>query len=368
MHLGVDLLFLVPGRTGGRETYARELLPALRLARPQWRVTGFVGRDASGPGWWRDVCDEVVVLGGVSGASRGRWAAGELLTLPRSAAEAGIDLLHSAANFAPVRGPFARVVTIHDVIWRVRPESVALPVRWATTALVAPAGWRANRVIAPSVASRDDVARKLRVRRDKIDVVPNGVVPPPEAGGDGAAGRAFARVPEGRRVALSVASNVPHKDLPALLQALATLPPGRRPVLVFAGAGTQDLAEEAAVLGVIGDVRLLGPVDKDRLEDLYCAANVLATATRHEGFGLPLVEAMARGVPVVCPDLPVLREVAGEAAHYVAPGDLRALGAALAELPEVDRLRAAGIDRAARYTWEAAGAGTAESFERALGR
>lgn len=366
MHLGIDLLFLVPGQTGGRETYARELLPELRAARPDWRVSAFVSREAATAGWWRDGCDDVHVLGRSSGRSRARWAAGELVSLPRAARD--VDVLWSAANFAPFGGRAARVVTIHDVIWRAVPDSVGVLARWATSALVAPAAWRADRVLTVSEASAADIARKLRVARDKIDVVPNGVVARPPRDGDPAKGGAHARIPAGRRVALSVASNVAHKNLEALLAALATIPSGRRPVLVLAGHGTEELAGRAALLGIIEDVRLLGSVDTAELEDLYAAAHVLVSATRYEGFGLPVVEAMARGVPVVCPDLPVLREVAGDAAHFYAPGDVRGLGAAMAELADVDRLRAAGLERAQRYTWAAAAAGTAASIERAVAR
>ena len=118
------------------------------------------------------------------------------------------------------------------------------------------------------------------------------------------------------------------------------------------------------------DVRLLGAVDPDRLEALYAAAALVATPTRFEGFGLPVLEAMARGVPVACSDLPVLREVAGDAAVYFDPGD-----------PSVGRRRdphgsrrgrapAGCRTRASRrsFSWAAAARATAEVYERALTR
>jgi glycosyltransferase involved in cell wall biosynthesis len=105
------------------------------------------------------------------------------------------------------------------------------------------------------------------------------------------------------------------------------------------------------------------------LEELYAAADALVTATRYEGFGLPVLEAMARDVPVACSDLPVLREVAGDAAVWLDPGAPASIAAALGEVlaggEAIERLRAAGRERAARFTWEAAARATADAYERA---
>ena len=114
---------------------------------------------------------------------------------------------------------------------------------------------------------------------------------------------------------LAVATDLPHKNLATLVDGVASLPPAERPLLAFAGRGTDAgrLAALAAELGAAQDVRLLGGVGATELEDLYAAADAFATATRSEGFGLAVLEAMARGVPVACSDLPVLREVGGDA-------------------------------------------------------
>jgi glycosyltransferase involved in cell wall biosynthesis len=120
---------------------------------------------------------------------------------------------------------------------------------------------------------------------------------------------------------------------------------------------------------VADDVRPLGAVGPERLEALYAAASVVVTATRFEGFGLPVLEAMARGVPVACSDLPVLREVAGNAATYLRPEDPDSVAAAIrTALADAERLRAAGRERAARFSWAAAARATAEVYERAVKR
>jgi glycosyltransferase involved in cell wall biosynthesis len=368
MHLGLDLLFLDPGRSGGRETYARELLAAMREQRGDLRVTAFVSVLASGDGFWRDLADSTVVLGAASPNSALRWALSELAALPRVAARHEIDVLHSPANLAPLTGPFARVVTLHDLIFRRLPSTVPNVQRWGTEAIVPAVARRADRIITVSAASRDDILAELRVSPDQIDVVPNGVAP----AGHGDADAARERLRLGtRQLALSVATAVAHKNLPGLLGALALIPASRRPVLAFAGHGTTagDLLERARALGVDDDVRLLGAVDPAALEDLYAAADVLVTATRYEGFGLPVIEAMARGIPVACSNLPVLREVAGDAALMFEPTMPGAIAAAMNDVlvggPAVQERIALGRERAALFTWAAAAEGTLAAYERA---
>jgi glycosyltransferase involved in cell wall biosynthesis len=368
MHVGLDLLFLDPGRSGGRETYARELLAAMREQRDDLRVTTFVSGLASGDGFWRDLADSTVVLGTASPNSALRWALSEIAVLPRVAARHRVDVLHSPANFAPLTGPFARVVTLHDLIFRRLPSTVPNVQRWGTEAMVPAAARRADRIITVSAASRDDILAGLRVASDQIDVVPNGVAP----AGHGDADAARDRLRLGRRqLALSVATAVAHKNLPGLLAALALIPASRRPVLAFAGHGTTagDLLERARALGVDDDVRFLGAVDPTALEDLYAATDVLVTATRYEGFGLPVIEAMARGIPVACSNLPVLREVAGDAAFTFDPNVPGAIAAAMNDVlvggPAVRERVALGRERAALFTWAAAAEGTLATYERA---
>jgi glycosyltransferase involved in cell wall biosynthesis len=368
MHVGLDLLFLDPGRSGGRETYARELLAAMREQRDDLRVTTFVSGRASGDGFWRDLADSTVVLGTASPNSALRWALSEIAVLPRVAARHRVDVLHSPANFAPLTGPFARVVTLHDLIFRRLPSTVPNVQRWGTEAMVPAAARRADRIITVSAASRDDILAGLRVASDQIDVVPNGVAP----AGHGDADAARDRLRLGRRqLALSVATAVAHKNLPGLLAALALIPASRRPVLAFAGHGTTagDLLERARALGVDDDVRFLGAVDPTALEDLYAATDVLVTATRYEGFGLPVIEAMARGIPVACSNLPVLREVAGDAAFTFDPNVPGAIAAGMNDVlvggPAVRERVALGRERAALFTWAAAAEGTLATYESA---
>ena len=136
MRVGLDLLYLVPGETGGRETYARELVPALLELAPELELVAFVNRDA-GPGLAAELGDEVrAVVVPVSARSRAQWALGELALVSLAARRARVELLHSMANFAPAWGPFRRVVTIHDLQYRAVPELMSWPMRTGTSALV----------------------------------------------------------------------------------------------------------------------------------------------------------------------------------------------------------------------------------------
>jgi glycosyltransferase involved in cell wall biosynthesis len=372
MHVGLNLLYLVPGETGGRETYARELIPRLASAAPALRITLFLNREAAdAPGLAWQEAGRVVRIP-VSGRNRAQWAVGEQLLLPRAAARAGVELLHSLANFAPAWGPFARVVTVHDLLYLRHPEFHSALMRLGTRTLVPLGARRSDRVITVSRSSREELVRLLGIPEERIDVVPNGLGV--TTAGDGAEPW-LPKAVAGRPIVLSVATRLPHKNLGALVEAAALMPPDERPLFVLAGGATEldgELTSRAGRLGVAGDVVLTPWLPPAKLEGLYAAATCFAMPTLYEGFGMPVLEAMARGVPVACSDLPVLREVAGSAARFFDPRDPRTIATALRELlahePERERLRAAGYERAGRYTWEAAAEATLRSYERARDR
>jgi glycosyltransferase involved in cell wall biosynthesis len=175
-----------------------------------------------------------------------------------------------------------------------------------------------------------------------------------------------------RSIALAVASNLPHKNLPTLIEALALIEPAIRPLVVIAGDGTDDgeLQRRADAAGIGESVRLLGVRSREELEVLYALAACVVMPTLHEGFGLPAIEAMARSVPVACSDIPALREVAGEAALYFDPRDREDIAAKVSELvttPNLsEHLRHLGRARASQFSWRSAAEGTLASYRRAL--
>jgi len=374
VHVGLNLVFLVPGEQGGMEVYARELMRALHGERPDLRLTAFVNREARAAGGeWDDVADVVEVP--VFARSRVQWVRGEQQLLPGLARRAGVDVLHSMASTAPARGRFKRVVTIHDLLYRVVPDAHFGVKGLGMRVLVPLAARTSDRVIAISRSTGADVQRYLKVPADRLDVIPSGVGVTPAGPPEPAAALRERHGLGARRVVLSVSAKRPHKNLERLLQALAAIPAERRPVVVVPGYPTPyeaTLRERAAELGVLSDLRLLDWVSGPELEGLYALADVFVFPSLYEGFGLPVLEAMRRGVPVACSNRSSLPEVAGDAALLFDPEDVgsitRAIERILGEPAEADRLRSAGRVQAARFTWAATARATAASYERAMER
>src|SRR5271163_2229796 len=358
------------------EVAARELIPALLAAAPSgMRFTAFVNREAAAvkDGPWGEVLPAVTVP--VNARNRVQWVLGEQTLLPPLAMRAGVDLVHSLASTAPMWGRFRRVVTVHDLIYARFPEAhggfrdkgMRVLVPWAVR--------RSDRVIVDSQSTRADVMRLLHVPSRHIDVVPLGLgavqreAPLPER-------ELRARFDLGeRRVVLSLSAKRPHKNLLALIGALAELPPEGRPILVLPGYPTAhetELRERAHALDLDGDVRFPAWVSAAELEGLWELAQAFVYPSLYEGFGLPVLEAMSRGVPVACSDASSLPEVAGEAALMFDPHEQSAIAAALqrllADSALAERLRASGLARAREFSWERTARLTLDSYARALGR
>jgi glycosyltransferase involved in cell wall biosynthesis len=344
IHVGLNLIFCVPGETGGMETAARAVLPRL-VAQPDMRITAFVNREAAGT---FDGVEEVVVP--VNATNRVEWVRGEQQHLPRLAARAGCQIVHSLGSTAPLWGDFRRVTTIHDLHYKLVPEAHFGVRDLGMRVLVPAAARRSHRIIAVSNATRDDLREHLHVNPAKVDVVPQGVDAPPGK----------QRRPE--RMVLCVGAKRPHKNAVAVVEALA----GTDLRLVVTGYRTSYdnlLRERAAALGV----ELELPAWVDDLDDLYSRAGAVVVPSLYEGFGLPVLEAMARGVPVVASNRSSLPEVAGDAALLVDPEDRGALRVAIERaLKDGDKLGAAGRERARAFTWERTADLTANAYRRAL--
>lgn len=365
MKIGLNLMFLVDA-AGGAGRYASELVPSLLEADSALELSLFVNRDAPASlaqAPWADNVDWVRLPTRFSNRSH---LPGQVLALPPIAARRRLDVVHSLANGGPPVTVRARkVVTLLDLIWLHQRKAWGTPTAVKTMSVLTRVSARtADRVITISETARDDIVRHFGLDLAKVDVTPLGVrMPAPPAT------RGSSDVP----TVLCVAQKRPYKNLASLIRALPELP-DHRTVLVLPGAPTdheRELRELAVGLGVAERVRFPAWVSDDELEALYASATCFVLPSLIEGFGLPVLEAMARGIPVACSDRPALPEVAGDAALLFDPTDQEAVTEAVRRLLADEGLRrslaAKGLDRARQFSWRRTAEETLASYHRAVG-
>ncbi len=343
MNVGVDLRML--GKSGIGE-YVAQVAPRLRALRPDWAWFGF---GPPMPGF-----RHVPLRAGI-------YSIAEQVALPRLIRAAKLDLFFSPHYNAPLISRCPLVVTVHDLIHLKFPEHLPRP-RVVAEAYarvqISAACRRARVVLTDSANTRRDLVRMLGVPSAKIRVAPLAACP------------SFARAPRGMRsfrrrhrltgrMILSVGNLKPHKNPAGLLRSFARVR-DRSVTLALIGRGTPAevaaIRAEAATLGVSDRVRWPGAVGRDDLRRWYAAATVFAFPSLYEGFGLPPLEAMIAGTPVVSTSAASLPEVCGRAALLVRPGDDRAMARALERVLGSAELRrrmvAAGHRQARSFSWD----------------
>jgi glycosyltransferase involved in cell wall biosynthesis len=292
--------------------------------------------------------------------------------IPRLLRRLDAQLYHSPYYLIPFRPGMPCIVTMLDFIPMRYPQFFT-PVQRLVFALSVRLAARAARlIIALSAATARDVERFLRVAPERIVIVPAAADPVfrPRSVAEVAALSARLQLPQ--RYVLYVGSNKPHKNLVRLIDAWARLQPQPFP-LVLAGpwdARYPDAKQRVASLDLGAAVRFLGAVTAADLPVLYAGALALVLPSEFEGFGFPVVEAMACGVPVVCSNTASLPEVAGDAAVLFDPLDAeamaRAIGAVLDDAGLQAELKRRGAERAAQLSWEQTAQATLRAYRRLL--
>ncbi len=304
-------------------------------------------------------------------ALRQQWAIAPVLR------RNGVALYHSPYYLMPYALPCKTVATIHDLIPLRFPRSLPNP-RMAPVykALIRLCARRADHLIADSASALADLEERGLVAptggtRIYLGVEPRFRPQPPEQ-----VARYRQTAGLARPYALYLGINKPHKNLPALLRAWAQLPAPLRDAhaLVLAGAQDARYAEGPALADALGlgeSVRFLGGVQEADLPLLYAGATCFVFPSLYEGFGLPILEAMACGAPVACSSVSSMPEVAGDAALLFDPAREGEIAAALTDLltdePLRRRLAQAGQARARQFTWERTAAETLSVYRRLLG-
>ncbi|HVS29206.1 MAG TPA: glycosyltransferase family 1 protein [Solirubrobacteraceae bacterium] len=324
-------------RLRGWGRYARELLRALR-ARAAADALSYRAFEHGGRGpelWWEQV------------------------TLPRALRRERAQLVHSPNCFLPLRRPCPGVVSVLDLAFELFGDDFSAPTRLKYRTLTPRAARSAERVIAISQFTRADLIERYGVEPSKIRVVP--LAPALPLGS--------AESPDGAYV-LAVGDLRRKKNLGRLVQAYAELRAeglGHRLVLAGADAGEGPALRRAAAGA---PVELLGYVGDERLDALIRGADLLVHPSLYEGFGLVLVEAMARGCPVAASRATALPETAGDAAAYFDPLDVadiaRAIRSVLEDPARRSELVRLGRARAAELSWERTAAATAAVYQELL--
>lgn len=364
LRIGVNALYLIPGGVGGTEIYLRGLLAACQQRDHDTHEFVLFTNEETGetlvPAHERFITD----VQPVRATNRPRRIVWEQSGLVRAVRRQRIDVLLNPGFTAP-RWPGCPSVTVfHDLQHKRHPEHF----RWFDLPFWQLLLWQSARhsdaLIAVSEATRRDLQSFYQIAPERITVVPHGVEPE------------FFSVGSQRRpepYLLCVSTLHPHKNLERLLRAFALFKrehPGIQLVLAgMRGFRAAHLEKLAGELGLGGAVRFTGWIPREELYSLFQHASAFVYPSTFEGFGMPVLEALAAGVPTVCSDIPPLREVAGEdAALYFDPLDEHALAVALDRIVEDEalkqRLSTAGPPRARQFTWERAAALTIDVLER----
>lgn len=366
MRIGLSAYLLHSGssyRAAGVSTYVAELLAHLPSAAPDLSLTAFVAPAAPPTPGIRQIVSPVPTQRALV---RIPW---EQVALPVEAAVRALDVLHGTVNVVPFVTAAPSVVTVHDLSFLRLPERFPrAKVLYLTLAVRASVG-RARRVIAVSENTRRDLIELLDVPEEKVDVVYSGVNTRFQPL-DPDCVRTLHQAYGNRPFILYVGTLEPRKNLDVLIRAYARAREDGIPHrLVLAGGGGwmyDSLFTLVRALGVEEDVHFAGYVAPADLPRWYNAADLFAYPSAYEGFGLPVLEAMACGTPIITTGGGALQEVAGKVGVTVEPGSVLSLQSAMTQVLEDatlrNKMRQAGLERARLFRWDRTAARTAEIY------
>lgn len=354
--IGVNALYLIPAGVGGTETYLRRILTALASIDHANDYFVFTNLETDA-----DLAPRQPNFHWKPQAVRARFRPARILweqtMLPIEAARDRLDVMFNPGFTAPILCPCPCVTVFHDLQHHHHPEHF----RWFDLPfwrlLLWASAHRSRRLIAVSEATRADLESVYHLPRDRISVIHHGV------------GQEFFGIDRSQvePFVLCVSTLHPHKNLDRLIRAYAQRARDWRLVIVgLRGFYAKPLDALIAELGVGEKVRLTGWVSHAELLQMYAKCQAFIYPSTFEGFGMPVLEAMAAGVPVACSNIPPLREVAGDAALFFNPSSVDAIAQALDRITTDDELRAhlshAGPTRARTFSWERAAAETLKAL------
>lgn len=298
-----------------------------------------------------------------------RWA------LSVEIARLGLDLLHSPDFIPPAFGYGRSVITVHDLSFLYYPRFLTAEGRRYYGGHIKWAVERTDHILADSQATKTDLTSLLDVEPDKVTVVHLAADPSFSPLSQTVAGHVVARYDLEPGFVLFVGTLEPRKNVPGLLLAYRMLLDQKvtdKPLVLVGSKGWlyEEIFDRAEALDLSDHVRFLHGVPDENLPGLYSAASVLAMPSFYEGFGLPALEAMSCGTPVVAANRASLPEVVGDAGILVDPENpeeiAEALGRVLTEEPQRAQMRQAGLEQAETFSWERVARETRAVYEDVL--
>jgi glycosyltransferase involved in cell wall biosynthesis len=353
--IGVNALYLIPGGVGGTEIYLRELLKALALADTANDYFVFTNFETGA-----DLVPKQANFHWKPQAIRARFRPGRILweqiALPIEASRYRLDVMFNPGFTAPILAACPSVTVFHDLQHKRHPEYF----RWFDLPFWRLLLWasarRSRTIVAVSEATRDDLVKFYPFTRGRVVVIPHGV------------DESFFALDQSHNspgiesYLLCVSTLHPHKNLERLIRAYARKKRNfKLKIAGMRGFHSQTLEKLIGELGAGDSVQLTGWIPREELMNLYAGARAFVYPSTFEGFGMPVLEAMAAGVPVACSDIPPLREVAGDTALFFDPTDEMAIESAIEKIMSADNTVSAR-ERAREFTWNRTAAATLEAI------
>jgi glycosyltransferase involved in cell wall biosynthesis len=358
MHIGVNALYLIPGGVGGTEIYLRSLLQALASIDKENRYTIFTNRETA-PDLAPIQPNFHLAPQSVHATNRPARILWEQTILPLRAKRAGVQVLFNPGFTAPILSICPNVTVFHDLQHKRHPEHFRwfdLPV-WRV--MLYAAAHRSRKLVAVSSATADDLTHFYGIPRTGIDVIPHGVDQ-----------RFCTLIRDPKPIILCVSTLHPHKNLDNLLRAFALFgaanPQYRLVIAGLRGFYAEELERLRAELSLEQSVRFTGWIPREDLYQLFREATAFIYPSRFEGFGMPILEALAAGIPSACSNVEPMKSVAADAALQFDPANIEDIRTAMHSLANDEsvrrRLAEAGPQRAAQFSWTAAARATLNSL------
>lgn len=357
MRIGLNLLFLLPGISGGTETYAKGLMTGLSRCGVEHEYFVYLNQYAADL-WLPETENFKRIICPIDGRRRLSRYAYEQLILPRRVRKDEVEVLHSLGYVGPLSLSCSSVVTIHDLNFKAFGAMMSPIRRRVRSLFTLQTARHGDRIIVPSKFSRDELIDGIPEVAAKVNVIWEAVVQRPTRSKD-----RLVSIPAGKYVIAFNNASL-HKNIPRLVEAFerARKREGFPHLLVLVGTSPIGLRTSPAII-------CLPRQSESDLNALLRGAEALVVPSIYEGFGLPVLEAMSEGIPVACSSAGSLPEVAGEAALLFDPLSVEKIEQAIIDvITEQDlrrRLVALGKENVKRFSWEKAAEETLEVYRSA---